>query len=56
VVAALAINPNTVLRDLLGWMRTAQDAGLDGHSVVAMFTSALNEFRAGRTGAVAARP
>jgi GntR family transcriptional regulator len=42
---------DTVLRDLLAWMHTAQDAGLDPDGMVALFTSALHEFRAGRTGA-----
>jgi GntR family transcriptional regulator len=92
VVAALAINPNTVLkayrdlehkglavgrpgqgtfiegtlgglprrdqhalrRELTAWMRTAQDAGLDADGMVALFTSALHDFRTGGTGVTAA--
>ena len=85
VVAALAINPNTVARayrelenkgltvgrpgqgtfiqpsslspvglpqltvlrrSLLGWLTTADTAGLDEDGIVALFTSALREFRA----------
>jgi len=43
-----------LLRELLGWMRTAEDGGLDEESMVALFTSALHEFRTGSaTGAVA---
>ena len=39
---------------LLAWMRTAEDAGLDEESMVALFSSALREFRtAGTTGAAA---
>ena len=83
VVAALAINPNTVLkaykeletkglaagrpgqgtfiqatlsqvalpelavlhRSLLGWLATAGEAGLDEDGMVALFTSALRDFR-----------
>jgi GntR family transcriptional regulator len=83
VVAALAINPNTVLkayreleikglaagrpgqgtfiqatlsqvalpelavlrRSLLGWLATADAAGLDDDGIVAVFTSALRDFR-----------
>jgi GntR family transcriptional regulator len=83
VVAALAINPNTVLkayreldtkgltagrpgqgtfvqatlsqvalpelatlhRSLLGWLATADAAGLDEDGIVALFTSALRDFR-----------
>ena len=41
-----------LLQDLLVWMRTAQDAGLDDDSMVALFTSALHELGAERTGAV----
>jgi len=41
-------------RGLISWMRTADAAGLDDESMVALFTSALHEFRAGSaTGAVA---
>jgi GntR family transcriptional regulator len=85
VVAALAINPNTVLkayreletkglaagrpgqgtfvqatlsqvtlpeltglrRSLLGWLAAAGEAGLDEDGMVALFTSALRDFRAG---------
>jgi len=36
-------------RGLLAWMRTAEDAGLDDESMVALFTSALHEFRTGST-------
>src|SRR5882762_8530427 len=88
VVAALAINPNTVLkayrelehkglavgrpgqgtfveatlgdvplraqhalrRSLTGWLETADRAGLDEDGMVALFTSALHDFRAGRAG------
>jgi GntR family transcriptional regulator len=86
VVAALAINPNTVLkayreletkgltagrpgqgtfiqatlsqvalpeltglrRSLLGWLATADTAGLDEDGIVALFTSVLREFRGAR--------
>ncbi len=88
VVAALAINPNTVLkayreletkglaagrpgqgtfiqatlsqvalpelavlhRSLLGWLATADAAGLDEDGIVALFTSALRDFRDRRGG------
>ena len=42
-----------LLRDLLAWMRTAHEAGLDDDGMVALFTSALHEFRAGRAEEVA---
>jgi GntR family transcriptional regulator len=88
VVAALAINPNTVLKayrdlelkglaagrpgqgtfvqatlsqvalpelaglrkSLLGWLSTAAAAGLDEDGIVALFTSALRDFRDRRGG------
>ena len=88
VVAALTINPNTVLkaykelegkglaagrpgqgtfvqatlsqvalpelatlrRSLLGWLTTADAAGLDEDGIVALFTSALRDFRDRRAG------
>jgi GntR family transcriptional regulator len=88
VVAALAINPNTVLkaykeletkglaagrpgqgtfvqatlsqvalpalttlrRSLLGWLTAADAAGLDEDGIVALFTSALRDFRDRRAG------
>ena len=88
VVAALAINPNTVLkaykeletkgltlgrpgqgtfieatlsqvalpelpgcaRSLLGWLATADAAGLDEDGIVALFTSALRDFHERRAG------
>lgn len=40
---------------LLAWMRTAQHAGLDEESMVALFTSALHEFRGASTSEAAAR-
>jgi GntR family transcriptional regulator len=90
VVAALAINPNTVLkaykeletkglavgrpgqgtfvqatlsqvglpelaglrRTLLGWLASADAAGLDEDGMVALFTSALRDFRERRDGPV----
>jgi DNA-binding transcriptional regulator YhcF (GntR family) len=90
VVAALAINPNTVLkaykeletkglaagrpgqgtfvqatlsqvglpelaglrRSLLGWLASADAAGLDEDGMVALFTSALRDFRERRGGPV----
>src|SRR5882724_12160296 len=93
VVAALAINPNTVLkaykelevkgltagrpgqgtfiqvtlgqialpklaglhRSLLGWLGTADAAGLDEDGIVALFTSALRDFYKRRGGAGAQR-
>ena len=92
-VAALAINPNTVLkaykeletkglaagrpgqgtfvqatlsqialpelatlrRSLLGWLGTADAAGLDEDGIVALFTSALRDFREHRGGSVGRR-
>ena len=89
VVAALTINPNTVLkaykelevkglaagrpgqgtfvqatlsqvtlpelgglrRSMLGWLATAEEAGLDEDGIVALFTSALRDFFKGRHGA-----
>ncbi|WP_051941248.1 GntR family transcriptional regulator [Phaeacidiphilus oryzae] len=36
--------------DLLGWMRSAEEAGLDPDGMVALFTSTLHSFRTGRTG------
>jgi GntR family transcriptional regulator len=89
VVAALTINPNTVLkaykelevkglaagrpgqgtfveatlsqvtlpelgelrRSMLGWLATAEEAGLDEDGIVALFTSALRDFFKGRQGA-----
>jgi GntR family transcriptional regulator len=91
VVAALTINPNTVLkaykelevkglaagrpgqgtfvqatlnqvtlpelsglrRSMLGWLATAEKAGLDEDGIVALFTSALRDFFKGRQGAQA---
>jgi GntR family transcriptional regulator len=88
VVAALAINPNTVLkaykeletkgltagrpgqgtfiqatlsqvalpeltglrRSLLGWLSSADEAGLDEDGIVALFTSALRDFYERRSG------
>src|ERR1700760_3324771 len=88
VVAALAINPNTVLkaykeletkglaagrpgqgtfvqaslsqvtlpelstlrRSMLGWLASAEAAGLDEDGIVALFTSALRDFFKGREG------
>jgi GntR family transcriptional regulator len=38
-------------RALTAWMRTADQAGLDEDGMVALFTSALHDFRAGNTGA-----
>jgi GntR family transcriptional regulator len=93
VVAALAINPNTVLkaykeletkglaagrpgqgtfvratlnqvalpalttlrRSLLGWLASADAAGLDDDGIVALFTSALRDFRDRQAGPVARR-
>jgi GntR family transcriptional regulator len=93
VVAALAINPNTVLkaykeletkglaagrpgqgtfvqatlsqvalpelttlrRSLLGWLASADAAGLDEDGIVALFTSALRDFRDRQAGPVAPR-
>src|SRR6266516_1296740 len=93
VVAALAINPNTVLkaykeletkglasgrpgqgtfiqatlsqvalpelatlrRSLLGWLGTADAAGLDEDGIVALFTSALRDFRDRRGGSATRR-
>ena len=92
VVAALTINPNTVLkaykeletkglaagrpgqgtfvqatlsqvtlpelsglrRSMLGWLASAEEAGLDEDGIVALFTSALRDFFKGRQGARAA--
>jgi GntR family transcriptional regulator len=91
VVAALTINPNTVLkaykelevkglaagrpgqgtfvqatlsqvtlpelgvlrRSMLGWLATAEAAGLDEDGIVAVFTSVLRDFFKGRQGAAA---
>jgi GntR family transcriptional regulator len=88
VVAALAINPNTVLkayreletkgltagrpgqgtfiqatlsqialaeltelhRSLLGWLATADTAGLDADGIFALFTSTMRDFEEGRSG------
>src|SRR6201996_7465278 len=92
VVAALTINPNTVLkaykeletkglaagrpgqgtfvqaslsqvtlpelgglrRSMLGWLATADQAGLDEDGIVALFTSVLRDFFKGRDGAAPA--
>jgi GntR family transcriptional regulator len=94
VVAALAINPNTVLkaykeleikglaagrpgqgtfvqatlsrvalpelsvlrRSLLGWLASADVAGLDEDGIVALFTSALRDFRERQAGPAGRRP
>ena len=40
-------------RGLLRWMRTAAHKGLDEDGMVALFNSALGDFRDGRTGVVA---
>jgi GntR family transcriptional regulator len=94
VVAALAINPNTVLkayrelenkglaagrpgqgtfvqatlsqvalpelttlrRSLLGWLASADAAGLDEDGIVALFTSALRDFRDRQAGPRGRRP
>ncbi|MEY9928705.1 GntR family transcriptional regulator [Catenulispora sp. GP43] len=37
-------------RALTAWMRSADQAGLDEDGMVALFTSALHDFRAGKTG------
>jgi GntR family transcriptional regulator len=37
-------------RSLLGWLATADTAGLDEDGIVALFTSALRDFREGRSG------
>jgi GntR family transcriptional regulator len=37
-------------RTLTAWMRSADQAGLDEDGMVALFTSALHDFRAGNTG------
>ncbi len=37
-------------RSLLGWLTTADTAGLDEDGIVALFTSALREFREHRSG------
>jgi GntR family transcriptional regulator len=37
-------------RTLLGWLATADTAGLDEDGIVALFTSALRDFRERRTG------
>jgi GntR family transcriptional regulator len=36
--------------ELTAWMRSARDAGLDPDAMAALFSSALHEFRTGRTG------
>jgi GntR family transcriptional regulator len=92
-VAALAINPNTVLKayrelehrglaagrpgqgtfiegtlsrvglteqaelrkDLMSWMRTAADAGLDFEGIEALFSASMRDFRERRDGARARR-
>jgi GntR family transcriptional regulator len=67
VVAALTINPNTVLkatlsqitlpelgglrRSMLGWLAEANETGLDEDGIVALFTSVLRDFFKGRQGA-----
>jgi GntR family transcriptional regulator len=40
-------------RVLVGWLESADAAGLDEEGMVALFTSALHDFRAGRTGVIA---
>jgi len=40
-------------RSLLGWLRTAAEAGLDDEGIAALFTSARHDFRAGRAEGVA---
>ncbi len=40
-------------RGLLAWMRTAEAAGLDEEGIAALFDSALQDLRNGRTGVVA---
>jgi DNA-binding transcriptional regulator YhcF (GntR family) len=40
----------TLHRSLLGWLATAAAAGLDEDGIVALFTSALRDFRGGRGG------
>jgi GntR family transcriptional regulator len=42
-------------RSLLGWLATADTAGLDEDGIVALFTSALRDFRELRSGSVARR-
>jgi GntR family transcriptional regulator len=40
-------------RGLIGWLETADRAGLDEDGMVALFTSALHDFRTKRTGRIA---
>jgi GntR family transcriptional regulator len=40
----------TLRRSLLGWLGTADTAGLDEDGIVALFTSALRDFRERRSG------
>ena len=40
----------TLRRSLLGWLSTADAAGLDEDGIVALFTSALRDFRERRGG------
>nr|WTB29370.1 GntR family transcriptional regulator [Streptomyces sp. NBC_00830] len=40
-------------RALTSWIRSADEAGLDEDGIVALFTSALHDFRAGRSGVIA---
>ncbi len=40
-------------RVLAGWLESADAAGLDEEGMVALFTSALHDFRSGRTGVIA---
>jgi len=40
----------TLRRSLLGWLGTADAAGLDEDGIVALFTSALRDFRERRSG------
>jgi len=42
----------TLRRSLLGWLGTADAAGLDEDGIVALFTSALRDFRERRGGSV----
>jgi GntR family transcriptional regulator len=45
----------TLRRSLLGWLGTADAAGLDEDGMVALFTSALRDFRERRGGSVGRR-
>jgi GntR family transcriptional regulator len=50
-LSQVALPELTVLRrSLLGWLATADAAGLDADGIVALFTSALRDFRDRRGG------